>query len=140
MYRQFFRIRIPHFSKEVILWQAVVDGQQALYHPHLCRSFCASRTRITLVSAGHSSSYGEQVWDGREPQVYIQKSAPPEGEGAARDVPRGAVYMVNGKEAPLSLDWYWDHVLSPQDLKTVIDLPHFSHLPAGQIRQLLQRS
>ena len=47
--------------------------------------------------------------------------------------------MVNGKEAPLSLDWYWDHVLSPQDLKTVIDLLYFSHLPAGQIRQLAEK-
>lgn len=52
-----------------------------------------------------------------------------------REVPR----MVNGKEAPLSLDWYWDHVLSPQDLKTVIDLLYFSHLPAGQIRQLAEK-
>ena len=52
-----------------------------------------------------------------------------------REVPR----MVNGKEAPLSLDWYWDHVLSPQDLKTVIDLLYFSHLPAMQIRQLTEK-
>ncbi len=52
-----------------------------------------------------------------------------------REVPR----MVNGKAAPISLDWYWDHVLPPEDLKTVIDLLYFSHLPASQIKQITEK-
>ncbi len=52
-----------------------------------------------------------------------------------REVPR----MVNGKETRLSLDWYWDHVLSSDDLKCLIDLLYFSHLPAQQIKQLAEK-
>ena len=52
-----------------------------------------------------------------------------------REVPR----MVNGKETLLSLDWYWDHVLSSDDLKCLIDLLYFSHLPFQQIKQLTEK-
>lgn len=52
-----------------------------------------------------------------------------------REVPR----MVRGKETSLSLDWYWDHVLSADDLKCLIDLLYFSHLPAQQIKQLAEK-
>lgn len=52
-----------------------------------------------------------------------------------REVPR----VVNGKAAPISLDWYWDHVLPPEDLKLLIDLLYFSHLPASQIKQVAER-
>ncbi len=51
-----------------------------------------------------------------------------------REVPR----VVNGKAAPISLDWYWDHVLPPEDLKLLIDLLYFSHLPAAQIKQVAE--
>lgn len=49
-----------------------------------------------------------------------------------REVPR----MVNGKETTLSLDWYWDHILTPEDLKTVIDTLYFSHLSTNEVRSL----
>ncbi len=52
-----------------------------------------------------------------------------------REVPR----VVNGKAAPISLDWYWDHVLPPEDLKLLIDLLYFSHLPASQIKQVAEK-
>lgn len=44
--------------------------------------------------------------------------------------------VINGRESPLSLDWYWDHLLSREELQTLIDLLYFSHLPAQQVRQL----
>lgn len=47
--------------------------------------------------------------------------------------------MVDGKPAPLSLDWYWDHDLTREDMKTLIDLLYFSHLPASQVRQLAEK-
>ena len=52
---------------------------------------------------------------------------------------REVTRVVNGKEAPLALDWYWDHVLSQDDLKVLIDLLYFSHLPAQQVRQLSEK-
>ena len=50
---------------------------------------------------------------------------------------REVARVVNGKEVPLSVDWYWDHVLSQDELKVLIDLLYFSHLPLQQIRQLV---
>jgi predicted DNA-binding transcriptional regulator YafY len=47
--------------------------------------------------------------------------------------------VVNGKESSLSLDWYWDHELSREDLKVLIDLLYFSHIPYQQVRQLSER-
>ena len=47
--------------------------------------------------------------------------------------------VVNGKESSLSLDWYWDHELSREDLTVLIDLLYFSHLPYQQVRQLSER-
>ena len=47
--------------------------------------------------------------------------------------------MVNGKETSLSLDWYWDHVLSQEDLQALIDLLYFSHRPAQQVKQLTDK-
>lgn len=47
--------------------------------------------------------------------------------------------IINGKESPLSLDWYWDHLLSQDELKILIDLLYFSHLPAQQVRQLTDK-
>lgn len=52
---------------------------------------------------------------------------------------REVTRVVNGKEAPLSLDWYWDHVVSQDELKVLIDLLYFSHLPAQQVRQLTEK-
>ena len=52
-----------------------------------------------------------------------------------REVPR----MMNGKKVPLSLDWYWDHVLAREDLKALIDLLYFSHLPPQQVKQLAEK-
>ena len=50
-------------------------------------------------------------------------------------VSREVTRVVNGKETTLSLDWYWDHVLSPEEMKVLIDLLYFSHLPLQQVRQ-----
>ena len=47
--------------------------------------------------------------------------------------------VVNGKESSLSLDWYWDHELSRDDLKVLVDLLYFSHLPYQQVRQLAEK-
>lgn len=52
---------------------------------------------------------------------------------------REVTRVVNGKETSLSLDWYWDHVLSQEELKMLIDLLYFSHLPAQQIRQMAEK-
>lgn len=52
---------------------------------------------------------------------------------------REVARVVNGKEVPLSVDWYWDHVLSQDELKVLIDLLYFSHLPLQQIRQLVEK-
>lgn len=54
---------------------------------------------------------------------------------ACREVDR----VVDGKSAPLSLDWYWEHDLTQGDMKTLVDLLYFSHLPANQVRQLAQK-
>ena len=47
--------------------------------------------------------------------------------------------VIEGKPAPLSLDWYWDHDLTKEDMKALIDLLYFSHLPAAEVRQLAQK-
>jgi len=52
---------------------------------------------------------------------------------------REVTRVINGKEAPLSLDWYWDHVLNQEELKTLIDLLYFPHLPSQQVRQLADK-
>ena len=35
--------------------------------------------------------------------------------------------VIEGKPAPLSLDWYWDHDLTKEDMKALIHLLYFSH-------------
>lgn len=52
---------------------------------------------------------------------------------------REVTRVVNGKESSLSLDWYWEHVLSPTDLQQVIDLLYFSHLPTQQVAKLSEK-
>lgn len=52
---------------------------------------------------------------------------------------REVMRVVNGKEAPLALDWYWDHVLPQNELKVLMDLLYFSHLPSQQVRQLAEK-
>lgn len=47
--------------------------------------------------------------------------------------------MVNGKETSLSLDWYWDHVLSPEELQVLIDCLYFSHLSYQQVKQMAEK-
>lgn len=47
--------------------------------------------------------------------------------------------MVNGKETSLSLDWYWDHVLSPEELQVLIDCLYFSHLSYQQVKQITEK-
>lgn len=46
---------------------------------------------------------------------------------------------VNGKDTSLSLDWYWDHVLTPEELQVVIDCLYFSHLPFPQVKQMAEK-
>lgn len=46
---------------------------------------------------------------------------------------------VNGKDTSLSLDWYWDHVLTPEELQVVIDCLYFSHMPFPQVKQMAEK-
>lgn len=47
--------------------------------------------------------------------------------------------VVNGKETSLSLDWYWDHALSPEELQLLIDCLYFSHRSYQQVRQMTEK-
>lgn len=52
---------------------------------------------------------------------------------------REVTRMMNGKEVPLSLDWYWDHTIGAEELMLLSDLLYFSHLPVMTVRQLSEK-
>lgn len=60
-------------------------------------------------------------------------------DGGLPVVCREVERVIEGKPAPLSLDWYWDRDLTKEDMKALIDLLYFSHLPASEVRQLAQK-
>lgn len=60
-------------------------------------------------------------------------------DGGLPVVCREAERMIKGKPAPLSLDWYWDHDLTKNDIRTLIDLLYFSHLPSQQVKQISEK-
>lgn len=60
-------------------------------------------------------------------------------DGGLPVVCREVERVIEGKPAPLSLDWYWDRDLTKEDMKALIDLLYFSHLPAAEVRQLAQK-
>ena len=47
--------------------------------------------------------------------------------------------VIEGKSSPLSLDWYWDHDLTKNDIRTLIDLLYFSRLPSTQVKQISEK-
>ncbi len=47
--------------------------------------------------------------------------------------------VIRGREAPLSLDWYWKHEMTKADIQTLIDLLYFSHLPTLQVKQISEK-
>lgn len=47
--------------------------------------------------------------------------------------------MVNGKAATLSLDWYWEHDLTKEEMQLLIDGLYFSHLPQAQVKGLVEK-
>ncbi len=52
---------------------------------------------------------------------------------------REVTRVVNGKETTLALDWYWDHAISQEELKQLIDLLYFSHIPMQQVKTLSEK-
>lgn len=52
---------------------------------------------------------------------------------------REVTRMMNGKQVPLSLDWYWDHAMNTEELTLLSDLLYFSHLPQSAVRQLSEK-
>lgn len=52
---------------------------------------------------------------------------------------REANRVIQGHASPLSLDWYWNHRLTTEDLQTLIDLLYFSHLPTAQVKELAEK-
>lgn len=47
--------------------------------------------------------------------------------------------VVNGKESTLSLDWYWEHDLTKEELQLLIDGLYFSHYPLAQVKALAEK-
>lgn len=52
---------------------------------------------------------------------------------------REVARVVNGKAAPLSLDWYWEHDLTKDEMQILIDGLYFSHLPSAQVKTLAEK-
>lgn len=60
-------------------------------------------------------------------------------DGGLPVVCRQADRVIRGKSSPLSLDWYWDHDLTKNDIRTLIDLLYFSRLPSTQVKQISEK-
>lgn len=52
---------------------------------------------------------------------------------------REVLRMMNGKEVPLTLDWYWKHRLSDDDVKKLSEMLYFSHNSPLQIKKILTK-
>lgn len=52
---------------------------------------------------------------------------------------REVIRTMNGKEVPLTLDWYWRHHLSQEDIKSLSDMLYFSHNSPVQIKKILSK-
>lgn len=52
---------------------------------------------------------------------------------------REAARVTHGKKSAISLDWYWRHGFSEEELRTLLDVLYFSHLPQQKIRQITEK-